>query len=144
MSKEKVTVFALEGSGEYDVSYSFDKVKKFHDELGYAFALNFTSEITNLANRLKDIKQVIDILEGWKSEDFFKINKTTYEINWHFSRYKTEVNKVTLPQARKLYKDTKSQHDTLLSIINETYIIHGKKHDGTYRDRNEFLSDIEI
>jgi hypothetical protein len=145
MSKEKLTVFALEkGSGEYDVRYSFDQIKSFHDELGYAFTLNFASEMTNLANRLKDIKRVIDILEDWKSQDFFKFNKTTYKIDWHHSRYKSEVNEVTLPQARKLYKDTKLQHDTLLNVINETYIVHGEKQDGTYHDRNEFLNDIEI
>ena len=140
---EKLTIFALEGSAEYDLSDDLDKIKAFEGELGYAFLLTFSGEMISLANRLKDIKSIIDILEEWKTEDYFKINKTTYKIDWHYSHYKKEKTVVTLPQAKKLYKETKVKYDILLSVIEETYRIHGTNKD-RISEPKEFLTEIEF
>lgn len=143
MAKEKLTVFASDDN-EYEIKSNYDKLASFKDEFGYAFILTFSSELDALANRLKDIKYVIDILEEWKKEDFFKLNKTIYEIRWSVYSCKSEDAKVTLPQAKKLYKETKVLYNTLLKIVNETYRIHGKNEDGTLYDPKEFLTEIEI
>ena len=148
MRKEKLTLFALEdGSGEYDFEDDNKKIGDFTDQFGYAFFLTYSSTMIELANTLKDINSTINTLESWKNDkelNFFDIRKTTYEVNWHYSRCKKEKLIVTLPQAIKLYKETKLQYDTLLGVILETYRVHGKKHDGTVYDLNEFLTEIEI
>lgn len=148
MSKQKITVFAI--SSDY-TGYSFDcdgdKVHEYYKTHGYGFMLTFSSEVKELINELKAIKYVIDTLSEWQSCEWFKLNKTTYEIDWFNclqKRRETGKTIVTLPQAKKLYKNTKYKYDLLVGIIQETFRVHNKDYEGKeYRVEN-FLSDIEI
>ncbi|GLC32902.1 hypothetical protein [Clostridium omnivorum] len=105
---KKLTVFALKDKNEeYQLDYDFDKLSAFNEKFGYAFILSFSSEMISLANRLKDIEKVIDVLEDWKNEEFFKLNETTYSTSWFNSKYKKEKTELTLPQAKKIYMEKK-------------------------------------
>ncbi len=142
---EKLIVFALRDNYYgYRIEDDFEKVKAFRDELSLGFLLKFSGQMTDLANQLKDINYVINVLEDFKKESFFKLNKTTYNLDWRYSSKEKEGKPVTLPIAKKMFKETKLKYDTLLEVIYETYRTHDKKFDGTIIDPNEFLTEIEI
>jgi hypothetical protein len=141
MEKEKLMIFAIRDDYcGYSVEDDFEKVAKFNNELGYGFMLQVSGELVLLANELKSIKDVIRTLTEWKKEEWFKLNKTSNKVWWPtFSNQKIEY--VTLPQANKLYKETKNKYDFVLTMIQETYRIHG---DESKISLNEFLTEIEI
>jgi regulator of replication initiation timing len=148
MNKEKLTVFAV--STDYK-GYTFDcdsdKLLKYYKVHGYGFVLTLAEELKELVNELKAIKFVIDILTEWQDNEWFEISKTTYEINWN-NCYNNEViskNKsVTLPQAQKLYTNTKEKYELLISIFQETFRVHNKDPYGNAYCIDEFLTEIEI
>ncbi|APQ78667.1 hypothetical protein [Clostridium botulinum] len=145
---EKITVFAISPNyTKYDFDCDSDKLLKYHKVHGYGFILTFARELKELVNELKAIKYVIDTLTKWQSNEWFELNKTTYEINWN-SCYNDEIiskNKlITLPQAQKLYNDTKRKYDLLINILQETFKVHNKDiYDNAYCI-DEFLTEIEF
>jgi hypothetical protein len=128
----------------YDIDDDNDKVWEFKEKFAYAFLLTYSSQMIELANKMKKIKYYVDVLEGWKKEEWFRIKKTAYDISTLDKKYFNGLSKATLPQAKKFYKEAKLQYDTLFNVITETYEIHGKKDDGTEYDPKEYLTEIEI
>lgn len=146
MCKETITVFAASDC-EYEFEDDMEKVHQYYKIHGYGFLLTFSSELEELVNELKAIKKVINILTEWKSEYWFELSKTTYEIDWYHcwkKRNEKDKTKVTLLQAKKLYKDTKAKYDLLVGIIQETFRIHSKDSKDNEYCISEFLTEIEI
>lgn len=94
-----------------------EKERKFIDEDGHRILLTLTRDINEYANQVNAIVNVIRVLEDWKNKEFYT-NKTTYRINWyHCERYDKSIEKLTLKQAQKLYKETKIKYDVLYNLF---------------------------
>lgn len=99
--------------------------KKFWKEDGYIIILSITRQINEYANQLKCVVKTINTLEDWKKESFFKINETTYTIDW-FGTFRDgqAKEKVTLPQAKKLYEEIRIKYNTLYEVFERSAEIH--------------------
>ena len=91
---------------------------------GYIILLSLIKEINEYANQVNAVAKVIDILEEWKKEEFYT-NNTTYEIDWYLCyKHDKSISKVTLNQAKKIYRDLKLKYDTLYNMFVEASRIH--------------------
>lgn len=125
---EKVKMFCAENK-----YIENDDLKRecFKDD-GYVMFLSFSNLINEYAMQVNAISETISILEGWQSKSYFKLNETKYEINWFGCNEKKGREKVTLPQAKILYNETKVKYDTLY----EVFLRAGKVH---YKNENELI-----
>lgn len=99
--------------------------KKFWKEDGYIIILSITRQINEYANQLKCVVKTINTLEDWKKESFFKINETTYTIDWFGTCKDCQAKeKVTLPQAKKLYEEIRIKYNTLYEVFERSAKIH--------------------
>ncbi|MFT8349232.1 hypothetical protein [Clostridium saccharoperbutylacetonicum] len=101
-----------------------DLERQFENEDGYKILLAITRQINEYANQVKCICNTIDALEGWKKESFFKLNETTYEINWNGTCRDNKKERVTLAQAKKIYKEIRVKYDTLYELFEDSAQIH--------------------
>ena len=98
--------------------------KEFISEDGYIILLTLISEINEYANQVNAIAYVINVLEDWKNKEFYT-NETTYEINWSDCyNFDKSVKKLTLKQAKKLYKETKIKYEVLYNLFVEAAYVH--------------------
>ncbi|UYZ39090.1 hypothetical protein OD350_28880 (plasmid) [Clostridium beijerinckii] len=131
MKYEKVKNFCFsEGNRDDELEEAFRK------EDGNKIIYRITSQINEYANQLNCVCHTINILEDWKKETFFKINETTYKINW-FGTYKSSHYKedVTLPQAQRLYREIKVKYDALYELFEECAEVHYKEEPRIFIDK---------
>lgn len=100
----------------YDEGFlSYTLEKEFEDKDGFIILLTLTRNINKYACRIEELCHPIEVLESWKCENFFKLNKTTYEY----------LNKeCTLPQLKKLYRENKLKYDALYELFMDASRVH--------------------
>ncbi len=78
------------------------------------------SNLNNYIKEMNAIYEAIIVLENWKSEDHFKLNKTKCSIYWSGTRKShLKITEVTLPQAKKLYREVKEKYNILYNLLLE-------------------------
>ncbi|UUR88551.1 hypothetical protein [Clostridium perfringens] len=95
----------------------WEKVKECFNEDGFRILLEFSDLLNEYAAQTNAISETIKILKKWEKESFFIENETKYEIDWFGCTKKSGREEVTLPQAKKLYKETRAKYDTLKEVI---------------------------
>ena len=111
---------------------NYDILEKFNKDHGYELILEFADSYNDLANEIKAIKRVIDILEDWKNESWFKLHETPYEINFFDCDRARKENlsiKVTLPKAKQMLKESLIRYEALNSIFSNMKKTFGKDDD---------------
>lgn len=144
MGKEKLMVFALSDDYHgYSVQDDYEKVLVFEDALGYGFLLQFSGRLQVMANELKELAHLINVLNEWKNDDaykeWFRANKTLGRISWP-SGSSQKVKELTLVQANRLYKDIRDRYDFLIEVVKDTVRVHGEGR----VTLEEVLTEIEI
>ena len=92
-------------------------VKECFNEDGFRILLEFSDLLNEYAAQTNAISETIKILKKWEKESFFRLNETKYEIDWFGCTKKSGREEVTLPQAKKIYKETKAKYDTFKEVI---------------------------
>lgn len=105
--------------------YEDEKLKdSFIKNDGYIILLSLIREINEYANQVNAVAKCIGILEEWKKEEFYTDN-TTYKIDWYLcNKHDESINKVTLNQAKEIYRDIKLKYDILYNMFLEASKIH--------------------
>ncbi|MDM0973239.1 hypothetical protein QTI91_13590 [Clostridium perfringens] len=93
------------------------KVKECFNEDGFRILLEFSDLLNEYAAQTNAISETIKILKKWEKESFFIENETKYEIDWFECTKKSGREEVTLPQAKKIYKETRAKYDTFKEVI---------------------------
>ncbi|KXA10266.1 hypothetical protein ACV30B_15535 [Clostridium perfringens] len=104
----------------------WEKVKECFNEDGFRILLEFSDLLNDYAAQINAISKTIKILKKWEKKDFFKLNETKYEIDWFGCYQKKGREEVTLPQAKKMYKEVRLKYDALYEVLLNAGEIHYK------------------
>ena len=128
----------------YDFEDDSAKVLKYHKEHGYGFLLTYSSMLKKLVNNLNAFKGLINLLEEWKSHEWFKPSETTYKLMGNTCSKEYDNKEYTLKQATDIYNELYMKYQLLISLIDETYRIHSENIEKEPYDINEFRSEFQI
>lgn len=99
--------------------------KCFKDD-GHIILLSFSTLMNEYTVQVNAISKTIKVLKEWEKKDFFKLNETKYEIDWFGCYQKKGREEVTLPQAKKMYKEVRLKYDALYEVLLNAGEIHYK------------------